>query len=111
VEFCDACRQFRYIGLCDGSPGIGKILSALRYSRAYMIHKRDRWTTVSRDDLPIDTVSYTTSVVNSPSRIESEIGRSRESLMEIALRPIRREATETLDAIRIEDEARRRGIM
>jgi DNA transposition AAA+ family ATPase len=111
VEFCDACRQFRYIGLCYGSPGIGKTLSALRYSRADMIHKRDRWTTVSRDDLPIDTVFYTASVVNSPSRIESEINRSRESLMEIALRPIRRAATETLDAIRIKDEARRREIM
>src|ERR1700730_6294285 len=83
VEFCDACRQFRYIGLCYGSPGIGKTLSALRYSRADMIHKRDRWTTGSRDDLPIDTVFYTTSVVNSPSRIESEISRSLESLMEI----------------------------
>jgi hypothetical protein len=31
--------------------------------------------------------------------------------MEIALRPIRRAATETLDAIRIKDEARRREIM
>ena len=111
VEFCDACRQFRYIGLCYGSPGLAAIIPALRHSpRRHDSAKRDRWTTVSRDDLPIDTVFYTTSVVNSPSRIESEISRSRESLMEIALRPIRRAATETLDAIRIKDEARRREI-
>src|ERR1700719_3888875 len=96
VEFCDACRRFRYIGLCYGPPGIGKRLSALRYSRAEMIVKYDRWTAESIDQLPIDTVLYTTSVINTPSRVESDIRLARERLMGIAMRPLRREAAAVL---------------
>jgi AAA domain len=111
VEFCDACRRFRYIGLCYGAPGIGKTLSALRYSRAEMIIQFDRWTSGSRDQLPINTVLYTTSVINTPSRVESDIRLARERLMGIALRPLRREATEVLEAIRLRDEAKQKEVL
>jgi hypothetical protein len=111
VEFCDACRQFRYIGLCYGPPGIGKSLSAFRYSRAEMIVQFDRWTSGSLDQLPIDTILYTTSVINTPSRVDSDIRLARERLMGVAMRPIRKEATEVLDAIRLRDEAARKEMM
>jgi hypothetical protein len=70
-----------------------------------MIVQFDRWTSESLDQRPIDTVFYTPSVINTPSRIATEIRLARERLLGIAMRPIRKEATEVLDAIRLRDEA------
>jgi Cdc6-like AAA superfamily ATPase len=111
VEFCDACRQCRYIGLCYGPPGVGKTLSARRYSRMDFLEHSDPWSEASPDTPLLDTVFYTTSVVNTPSRVASDLARARERLTGIALRPIRREARAALEAIRLRDEARRREIL
>jgi len=76
-----------------------------------MIASFDRWTSQSRDQLPVNTILYTTSVVNTPPRIETDLGMARERLMGIAMNPIRLEAKEVLDAIRLRDETRRREIL
>lgn len=110
VEFCDAVRQFRYIGLCYGSPGIGKKRSARHYSRAAMMEHAHE-SRPETDHIELDTLFYTTAVVNTPSRVEHDIHHARERLMSVAMRPLRREAKEVLEAIRMRDEARRREIL
>ena len=76
-----------------------------------MIVQYDRWTAESSDQLPINTLLYTTSVINTPSRVESDLRKAREKLMGTAMRTLRREAAALLDAIRLRDEARRNEIV
>lgn len=103
VEFCDACKRERYIGLCFGVPGIGKTLSAAHYSRNQLSSKVPPISAVA-DSLPSDTVFYTTGVINTPSRIDMEVRRAREILFDCATRAIRTEAREALDRLRLRDE-------
>jgi AAA domain len=102
AEFCDACRHCQYIGLCYGSPGVGKTLSARRYSLW------DRIQGVKFRDLPdgqlqklvrVDALLYTTPVVNTPREIEREIPKLRHILRDLRQEPIRREETRKLKQI------------
>jgi DNA transposition AAA+ family ATPase len=78
AEFCDACRRYRYIGLCYGPPGVGKTLSARRYAH---------WDVVEpllgdyfpAEERPLElttwrTILYTPTVTNTPKQIENELG-------------------------------------
>jgi DNA transposition AAA+ family ATPase len=89
-EFCDACRRYRYIGLCYGAPGVGKTLSARHFTSWDLIENHKSYSEQSSSELGriagSDVVFYTPKVVNSPGQIERDIdwlrGRLRELLME-----------------------------
>jgi DNA transposition AAA+ family ATPase len=85
AEFCDACRRDRYIGVCHGSAGVGKTLSARYYAHWDQLQPllglepllRDH---VSNLERPAElaswrTIVYTPAVLVSPKRVEREIGR------------------------------------
>jgi DNA transposition AAA+ family ATPase len=105
VEFCEACRRDRYVGLCYGPPGVGKTLSAIHHSRIQKIVPLDRWNAEASDAKPIDTVLFTPEVVNTPARIENDVNRARAVLSSVAKRATRAEQRTTLDALRSRDEA------
>jgi DNA transposition AAA+ family ATPase len=109
-EFCNACRKYKYIGLCYGAPGVGKTLSARHYAN---------WDTVTRyrPDKPgcgvtlqevrgSAVVFYTPPVVvTSPGRLPNDISALRSMLRDFLLEDIRREEKPHLEALeRLVDE-------
>src|SRR5438445_8785756 len=76
AEFCDACRRYRYIGLCHGPPGVGKTLSARHYAQwealESVFSERRFWmeTPVRPELASCRTVVYTPSMIATPKRLE-----------------------------------------
>ncbi len=87
VEFCDACRRYRYIGLCYGPPGVGKTLSARVYAKWDRIEYLDslflRDLPPAPDILDCRTVFYTPEVANTPRRVHGGIQAARSSLSDL----------------------------
>ncbi len=83
-EFCDACRRFRYIGLCYGAAGVGKTLSARHYANWFHLQAYPPYACASEAEFPAvagsTTVFYTPEVVNAPRRIEQDIHLKRHHL-------------------------------
>src|SRR3954470_22754472 len=79
AEFCDACRRYRYIGLCYGPPGVGKTLSARHYADWDRVAVgepfADRGVFRTNEVPGNGCVFYTASVVNSPKQIEDDTAR------------------------------------
>src|SRR5437588_2913798 len=78
AEFCDACRHYRYIGLCYGPPGVGKTLSARYYAQWDLFEAqfpRMVYAYAPPEVIPLRTVLYTSSVSNSPGRIAKDVAK------------------------------------
>ena len=84
AEFCDACRRYRYIGLCYGPPGVGKTLSARHYAQwdLFETHLPLGMEIAPPPELiPLRTGFYTPSVNNSPGRIEKDVAELRHHVL------------------------------
>jgi DNA transposition AAA+ family ATPase len=104
TEFCDACRRYGYIGLCYGPSGVGKTLSARSYSRWDKVRQSDRWTSGPTEHPLLDTVFYTPAVVNAPGNIAADLRQARDTLKDLARRPLRMEKEKRLEAIQRRDD-------
>ncbi|MHB8629968.1 MAG: AAA family ATPase [Aggregatilineales bacterium] len=78
AEFCDACRLYRYIGLCYGLPGIGKTWSARHYADWDRVEvlEQQMWDDNFRAIPAIVTcrsVFYTPIVAGTPYRLAKDL--------------------------------------
>ncbi len=108
TEFCETCRRYRYVGLCYGTPGVGKTLSALHFSRAELARTHDAARREPLYGRPLDTAFYTARVINSPARVATGIKSVCDRLVLLAQGPVRRQAEIALGTIRIRNENYRR---
>jgi hypothetical protein len=81
AEFCEACREARYIGLCYGLPGVGKTVSARQYAHWNQLEALLGGSPPYRhapmpphDSGPWQTVLYTPGVTNTPRSVEQAVG-------------------------------------
>ena len=84
AEFCDACRRYRYIGICHGSPGVGKTFSALHYAQWDLLGPHlipsARVSSFPKEVMECRTILYTAEVDNTPKRLAKDIQQCRQSL-------------------------------
>lgn len=110
AEFCDACRRYRYIGLCYGPPGVGKTLSARRYTGwehvEALLPVREQPLEALLAQRQARTVLYTAPAVGSPGTVQREIEAQRRSLHAVILEPLSREEDAAFEAARQREAVR-----
>lgn len=74
AEFANACTQYRYIGLCYGTPGVGKTMSAKHYSAYNSVNQYDRMkmvdATMKQQLQACKAVFHTAQITNNPQRLK-----------------------------------------
>jgi hypothetical protein len=115
AEFCHACRQYRYIGVCYGPPGVGKTLSARRYASADRLDSLPSLKHVALEEILAlgeeRTVLYTAPVVNAPGTVEGGIEARRHQLHALRTEPsLREEYAEFAELRRYEEERDRERV-
>ena len=102
AEFCAACRDSKYIGLCFGTPGVGKTASARRLARWRQIQDPAAVNALSDADLDEvvrrKVIYFTPHVVNSPGSVSGGLQRAAMRLRDVAGEPTRRVNHAILDA-------------
>jgi len=103
-EFCDACKKYRYIGLCYGPPGVGKTLSARRYTSSDRLAKFDPNAETAAPLLEElerhGAVLFTPTVGNTPRQIADGLLAARNRLYNLLDDRLRREHDPKIEAKR-----------
>ena len=111
VEFCEACRQYRYIGLCYGPPGVGKTLSARHYTNWDKVEAFRPYgyspDAALQEVLASNTVLYTVPVVISPKELVRDITAGRHKLHSIRVEPLVREESIQREELKKREQERR----
>jgi len=83
TEFCNACKQEKYIGLCYGPAGVGKSMAAYNFARWHDVirefeikAKIQSWMDYPGPTINVaelDTILYTPEVCNTPRSVDADI--------------------------------------
>lgn len=79
AEFCNAYIEYKYIGICYGSPGVGKTLSSRYYANWDTIEKQIRYRNADNiaekatDDILKSNTIFYTAPAERPSKTGSQI--------------------------------------
>ena len=101
MEFCDACRRYRYIGLCYGPPGVGKTHSARRYTAWDQLQtfdpNADSTASLLEELEKNGAVLFTPAVGNTPRQIADGIYAERHRLYNLLDAQVRRRLDPEID--------------